>query len=330
MKPSVVSPAKLIEMSGAYWQSCALHAAVELDVFTVLADEVLSAEALSSRLKTDVRGLSVLANALCAMGLLTRNQDGYQNTETARTLLSRDASEYIGYIILHHHHLVESWARLDQAVQTGKPVRTRSSHGDAVQRESFLMGMFNIAMHTAPGIVSQIDLAGRKDLLDLGGGPGTYAIHFCQANPDLRATVFDLPTTRPFALKTIEEFGLSGRIGFEAGDFLKDSIPGAYDVAWLSQILHGEGPADCEKIVEKAVSVLRPGGMILIHEFILDDTMDGPLHSALFSLNMLLATDQGRSYSDRQIRNMLSRSGIRGIQRMHLKGPSGILYGFAA
>ena len=330
MKPSAVSPAKLIEMSGAYWQSCALHAAVELDVFTVLADEVLSAEALSSRLKTDVRGLSVLANALCAMGLLTRNQDGYQNTETARTLLSRDASGYIGFIILHHHHLVESWARLDQAVQTGKPVRTRSSHGDAVQRESFLMGMFNIAMHTAPGIVSQIDLAGRKNLLDLGGGPGTYAIHFCLANPDLLATVYDLPTTRPFALKTIEGFGLSGRIGFEAGDFLNDPIPGAYDVAWLSQILHGEGPADCEKIVEKAVSVLRPGGMILIHEFILDDTLDRPLHSALFSLNMLLATDQGRSYSDRQIRNMLVRCGIRGIQRMHLKGPSGILYGFAA
>jgi predicted O-methyltransferase YrrM len=184
-------------------------------------------------------------------------------------------------------------------------------------------------MQTAPEIVSRIDLAGRRDLLDLGGGSGAYAIQFCKANPDLRATVYDLPTTRPFALKTIEDFELSDRVGFAAGDFLKDSIPGAYDVVWLSQILHGEGPADCEKIVEKAVSVLRPGGMILIHEFILDDARTGPLHSALFSLNMLLATEQGRAYSDRQIRDMLARCGIRGIQRMDLKGPSGVVYGFA-
>lgn len=328
MKQSPFSPAKLIEISGSYWQSCALHAAVELDIFTTLADEILTAEKLAARLKTDVRGLSALLNAACAMGLLVKDGQVYKNTETSRTLLSMDSSGYIGFIILHHHHLVESWVHLDEAVRTGKPVRSRASHGDEVQRESFLMGMFNIAMQTAPGIVSKIDLAGREKLLDLGGGPGTYAIQFCLANPDLKATVYDLPTTRPFALKTIESFGLSGRIGFETGDFLKDPIPGAYDVAWLSQILHGEGPADCEKIIEKAVSVLRPGGMILIHEFILDDAMDGPLHSALFSLNMLLATDQGRAYSDQQIRDMLGRFGVRGIQRMDLKGPSAVLFGF--
>ena len=76
------------------------------------------------------------------------------------------------------------------------------------------MGMFNMAMNTAPRLVPLADLSGRRRLLDLGGGPGTYAIHFCRHNPDLQATVFDLPTTRPFALKTIERFGLGDRVGF--------------------------------------------------------------------------------------------------------------------
>jgi SAM-dependent methyltransferase len=122
-----------------------------------------------------------------------------------------------------------------------------------------------------------------------------------------RATVYDLPATGPYARKIIERFGLTDRIDFAAGDYLKEDIPGSYDVAWLSQILHGEGPEDCQKIVKKAASALEPGGLLLIHEFILDNTMDGPLHPALFSLNMLLGTENGRSYSEVEIMGMLAR-----------------------
>jgi cyclopropane fatty-acyl-phospholipid synthase-like methyltransferase len=191
------------------------------------------------------------------------------------------------------------------------------------------MGMFNLAMNLAPQLVTQIDLSHRRHLLDLGGGPGTYAIHFCLNNPRLNATVFDLPTTRPFAEKTIEKFGLAERIQFVSGDYLEDNIEGAYDVAWLSQILHGEGPDDCQRLIEKAVSVLQPDGMILVHEFILNNTMDSPLHPALFSLNMLLGNPSGQSYSEEQIINMLEKAGVKEIKRHPFKSynDSGIVYG---
>ncbi len=173
------------------------------------------------------------------------------------------------------------------------PVRQGIAQADEERRESFLLGMFNLANLLAPVLVKQVDLHGRRRLLDLGGGPGTYAIHFCQQNPELKASVYDLPTTRPFAERTIERFGLKERIDFQEGDFLRDKINGSFDVAWLSHILHGEGPEGCARLVEKAVTALEPGGLIMIHEFILNDDQAGPLFPALFSLNMLLGTEAG-------------------------------------
>jgi hypothetical protein len=244
------NPGKLLEVSGAYWQSCALHAAVKLDVFTHLSDGPLDAAQVARRADAEPRAVAMLLNAMAAMGLLEKAGDVYANTETAARFLVREAPGYLGYMILHHHHLAPSWSQLDQAVRAGGPVRARASFGDPEVREAFLMGMFNNAMLLAPSVVAAVDLAGRRRLLDLGGGPGTYAIHFCQANPELRATVFDL-----------------------------------------------------------------------------DDTGDGPLYPALFSLNMLLGTEGGQSYTDGEIRRMLAVAGGRDIRRLASRGPteSGII-----
>jgi hypothetical protein len=329
MKHDAWHPGKLLETSGAYWKTCALHAAVQLDVFSVIADQRLSAEAVAKSLKADPRALAMLLNAVTAMDLLEKSGDRYANTPEARTFLCKSSPGYIGYIIKHHHHLVASWSQLDQAVLSGRSVRTRSTHSSDDARESFLMGMFNMAMMLAPRIVPKIDLASRRSFLDLGGGPGTYAIQFCQHNPELQAVVFDLPTTRPFAETTIGKYGLSDRIRFQPGSYLEDPVEGRYDVAWLSHILHGEGPEDCQSIIQKAVSSLSPGGMILIHEFILNNEMSGPLFPALFSLNMLLGTASGQAYSEHQLSDMLSGAGVRNIHRIAIDSPndSGIISG---
>lgn len=319
---------KILGVSGSYWQAFALHAGVKLGVFTLIGEDVSSASEIAQRLSCDVRGLEMLLNALSAMGLLKKKQGKYANTDASKTFLVKESPRYIGYIIMHHYHLVNQWSRLDKAVRSGRPLRERGSRNKQ-ELESFLMGMFNMATGIAPQLVKQIDLKGKKHLLDLGGGPGTYAIHFCLANPELKATVFDLSATRPFAEKTIAKFGLSDRIDFMSGSYLEDSIQGTYDVAWLSHIFHGEGPAGCQMIIEKAVSVMAKGGLILVHEFILNDTFDGPLFPALFSLNMLVNTENGQAYSENQIRGMLEKTGLRNIRRLPFKGPneSGIISG---
>ena len=319
----------MLKTSGSYWESCTLHAGVQLEIFTLIGDDYVEGDEIARRLGAKARGVKGLLNALAAMGLLIKEQGEYANTPESRSLLAKDSPDYIGYIILHHHHLVSAWSQLPQAVRSGQPVRKRSSFGEEEERESFLMGMFNLAMNIAPRLAGQIDLRGRRHLLDLGAGPGTYAIHFCLANPQLRATVYDLPTTRPFAIQTIERFGLADRIDFMAGNYVEDEIIGSYDVAWLSQILHGEGPEDCQMIISKIASAVETGGLIMVHEFILNDNLDGPLFPALFSLNILINTSQGQSYSESQITSMLAGAGVKEIHRIPFRGPndSGIIAG---
>ncbi len=113
------------------------------------------------------------------------------------------------------------------------------------------------------------------------------------------------------------------------GNFLENDIDGEYDVVWLSHILHGEGPDDSLKVIKKAVSALQPGGMILIHEFVLNNSMDGPLFPAIFSLNMLAGTSKGQSYSEKQLMEMLKSSGVKEIKRLDFTGvnDSGIVTG---
>ncbi|MFO7751263.1 MAG: methyltransferase [Desulfobacteraceae bacterium] len=328
-KPEPVNPGNLLALSGAYWQTCALHAGVKLDLFSAIGRERCTGQELAEKLDLDARALFMLLNALCAMGLLTKKGDDYASTPEAYTLLSKASSGYVGHMVMHHHHLVESWANLDRAVATGEPVRNHADRDSDEYRESFLMGMFNIAMATAPQLVPTIDIKERKTLLDLGGGPGTYAIHFCMENPGLRAKVLDLPTTKPFAEKTIARFKQEEKVEFVGGDFLNDPIPGTHDVIWLSHILHGESPSDCRKIVNKAVFALNPGGMIIIHDFILDNDKTKPLFPALFSLNMLIGTQGGQAYSEAEIFSMLEDAGVGEIQRTSFRGPtdSGVITG---
>ena len=320
---------ELLNTSTAYWRGCALQAGVRLEIFSLLGDHSMDLDEIRTRTGTDKRGLEYLLNALSAMGLLKKEKKLYSNTGETQKFLSNDSPAYIGHIILHHHHILDGWAQLDEAVKTGAPVAKRS-YGEEIERESFLMGMYNLAMTLAPAIAEHTDLGGRRRLLDLGGGPGTYAIHFCLANPELSAVIYDRPTTEPFASKTVAEFGLSERIDFRGGDITAGPIPGGpYDAAWLSHLLHSNGPKECQDIIDKTVAAMEPGGIIMIHEFILDNSKAAPEFPALFSLNMLINNPAGRAYSEEELESMLAASGVIDIKRAPFQGPtdSAILYG---
>jgi SAM-dependent methyltransferase len=314
---------EILKLSSAYWAGCALQTAVRLDLFTVLAEGPQSEDALAGRLGCDPRAFDMLLTALTSLGFVERENGKATASANVLSLLSRGSSEYLGFIIKHHSHIMPGWTRLDEAVRSGASVTGPSvlHTPDEDERENFLMGMFNIARLQAKRIADALDLGGRSTLLDLGGGPGTYALFFCMANPGLRATVFDLPTTERFARKTIDRFGLVGRVDFVGGNFSTDALPQKQDVVWISQVLHGESPANAAALVRRAGASLNPGGMLCIQEFMLDDDKRGPKHAALFSLNMLLQTHGGQAYSGAEIRAMMTDAGVRGIEAPDLDLP---------
>ena len=204
------TPSALLHASGMYWESCAIHAAVHLDVFTPLSGGPMTVTELADRTGCVPQSLDRLLTALCAMGLLIRQGETCELPPFSRDHLCRGNPGYLGHIVEHHRHIMPSWSKLDESVRENRPTRHRSSVDteDTGERESFLMGMYNIANAQAERSVPHIDLSGRSHLLDLGGATGAYAIHFCRRNPGLSATVFDLPTTRPFAERVIADSGM--------------------------------------------------------------------------------------------------------------------------
>ena len=323
------SPAELIRFSSNYWGVCALHAAVELDVFSPLCDGPMTVTELGARLNCSSRGIKALIPALCAMSLLRKDGEAVALTPFAREYLCRDSKEYLGHIINHHRQLMPGWSLLGQAVREGTPTRKRISFGTEDEREHFLMGMYNMASVRADKALAAVDLSGRRLLLDLGGGPGAYAVRFCMANPALRAVIFDLPTSRPFAEKVVCENGLETRIAFAPGNFFEDPLPEGADVVWMSHILHGTGDAEARQLVAKVMALLPPGGQILIQEFVLDDTQDGPLFPALFGLNMLAGTTTGKAFSEGELKTLLAEAGAENVRRIlaHTEDGTGIIAG---
>lgn len=320
-------PAELLETSGNYWQSSALQAGIRLDLFSHLSGASLPAEALAQLLKCDTRALTMLLRALTAMDLLIKDNIGYRCPEPICFWLDANSNQYLGHIIRHHHHLVESWNRLDRAVQSGRPQRQDSSFDEDEWRKDFLLGMHNLASMLAPKLVPLLPLPRTRTLLDVGGGPGTWSIHFCHQYPQLRATVFDRLESEAIFSRNIAKAGMSERIAFRGGDFLEDSLGSDFDVVWLSHVLHGEGPDRAAQLIRRAATAVSAGGVLLVHEFILNDDAQGPVFPALFALNMLLGTEQGQTYSGREIIGMCQATGLTEVQRIPLpmKIKSGVI-----
>jgi hypothetical protein len=128
------NPAPLLRLSGSSRETYALHAGVKLDLFSHLADGSCAAIELSKKLELDARSLIMLLDALVALQLLEKQGDGYYVPESFSAFLNRKSPGYLGHIIIHHHHLVEGWSRLDEVVRSGAPMRPRASHEPTGQR----------------------------------------------------------------------------------------------------------------------------------------------------------------------------------------------------
>lgn len=293
---------RLRGMVSGFWTSRVILTANNLRVFDHL-ETPLSARRVAKRLGLDLRGTELLLKALVSLKLLKKKDNKYINTDISSRYLVRGKPYYLGDIIRHNEILWRNWSRLDEAIKTGRPVK------EAFEHESFIRGMHNLAILKKKEILKHIDLKGVRKILDLGGGPGTYSIAFARKGKDV--TLFDRPETLDIAREMVEKEGLLQKISFRDGDFLKDSIGSGYDMVFMSQVLHAYGERENISLFRRLKKVLNPGGRIVIHEFYLDSSGTSPVGGALFSLNMLINTENGRTYSVQEIKRWLEKTGFK-------------------
>jgi predicted O-methyltransferase YrrM len=297
----------LMALGHGYQRSMVLFAALKIGVFRGLAAGGCDASALARRVGADPGKLSILLDALAAQGLVGKNGEKYRNARVARELLlpgprSREA------LLLHHLDGWGEWGRLSATVRAG-----RTPHGGPKgnRQENFIRGMEENARERAAAVVRRILFRRGDRVLDLGGGPGTYAVAWADASPGAEITVFDTPGTLRVARKILREKGAYGRVRLAAGDFLEDSLGGPYDFVWISQILHAYSGAECVKLLRRVRSALVPGGRVAVQEFLLAEGKTSPPGPAFFSVHMVAVTEGGRAYTAREIAAMMKAAGFR-------------------
>jgi len=173
------------------------------------------------------------------------------------------------------------------------------------------------------------ELSACTRLLDLGGGPGTSAITFCKRWPGMKAVVFDLPAVTPMAQSEIDAAGLADRITVHPGDYHVDPLPAPggepFDAVYVSHIIHSLAPAETRALLVKAVEVLAPGGILVVKDFYLDDSRTAPVFAARFSINMLVGTAGGKTYTWSEIEALTRDLGLLAPQRLHVAQNVGIV-----
>jgi len=269
-------------------------------------------------LKADARGAGIFLNGLAALGLVDKSGDYFKNSELASRYLVQGSENYRGAIIKHIEHTWErGWKDLKETVLLGHPPQADPEkwldarpERDEAEVRAFTWGMHAIARDLAPQVAARLDLSGVRRLLDLGGGPATYAINFAQANPGLQATVFDLPMPLEIARENIGKNGLTDRVGALAGNFLQDDIGTGYDFIWISQILHSHDEGQCRFIIAKAVAALAPGGALAIQDFYLNADGVSPAGAAMFGVHMLAVTPRGRAYTHDEVAAWMQAAGL--------------------
>jgi hypothetical protein len=294
-----------------------LMVAVDLGLFDFLA-EPKSAVETAAWLKANPRATGIFLNGLAALGLVDKGLDYFNNSELASRYLVRGSENYRGAIVKHIEHTWErGWNDLKDTVLVGHPPAVETEkwvdgrpERDEGEVRAFIWGMHAIARDLAPQVAARLDLTGVRRLLDLGGGPATYAINFAQANPGLTATVFDLPMPIEIARENIAKNGLTDRVGTLAGNFLNDDIGTGYDFIWVSQILHSHDEGQCKLIIGKAVAALAPGGTLAIQDFYLNADGASPTGPAMFGVHMLAVTPRGRAYTHAEVAEWMQEAGL--------------------
>jgi precorrin-6B methylase 2 len=307
------SPDALLGMATGFWVTKTLTAATDLKLFSKISRQAISLPDIVKILGIKQRSAKSLLNACVALGLLTKDKGLYSNTSLSQTYLVRGKPHYLGDLIhLLGNTQYQQWGNLKEAVVHNSPVETEVTDPESVLK--FIKAMHGLGVIQAEKLAELIDFSGTKTLLDMGGGSSAYSLVLARKYPHLKAVVYDLPEVCDVAQKFIKQWKAESQVSVCKGNLLFDDVPRGFDGVILSQVLHGYGPRDCMNLLKKAFQALNKGGKLIINESLLNDEETGPLLPALFSLNMLVETPQGSSYSGKRIKGWLQRIGYRGVK----------------
>lgn len=303
------------DLANAFRASRTLLTAFELKIFTLLDKHMIPSEEIAKKISADARATDRLMNALCAMGLLKKVHGKFYNSDIASKYLVEGKPDFMGNLY-HTNHLWNNWNHLTNSVINGS---SKTSNKDKSEKENWVEAFIG-AMHyrgVSQGkiVAMMIDISNVKKMLDVGGGSAAFSMEFVKKNPVIKATVLDLPDVIPLTKKYVDDAGLIDNFSFIEGFYLTTDFKDNYDLIFLSAIIHINNYEQNKILIKKCADALNENGMIVISDFIMDEDRTKPYHGALFSLNMLVGTANGDTYTEKEIREWFGSAGLSNVER---------------
>ncbi|MBX7208921.1 MAG: methyltransferase domain-containing protein [Verrucomicrobiaceae bacterium] len=310
------SPALFFDTINAFHKSAALKAAIDLELFSAIGDTPATAAELAGRCEASLRGVRILADYLVILGFLTKGGERYALTPDSAFFLVRNSPAYCGAAgeFLHAPAVADCFGDLAAAVRKGGTATTKHgtvSHENPVW-EKFARAMGPMMIPCAFGAAALVDLPQDRDtrILDIAAGHGFYGITFAQMNPRAHLVALDWPAVVKVAQENACAAGLAARFSTIAGDAFSVGLGEDYDIVLVPNFLHHFSRAGCVAFLRRVHAALRPGGRIVIVEFVPDENRVTPPPAAGFALVMLATTPEGDAYTFAEYEQMLVESGF--------------------
>ena len=329
-------PDGIIDLSFAFFGSKALLSAVELGLFTELADGPLDAETLRQRLGLHPRASRDFFDALFGLGLLEREDGRYRNTAETDLFLDRAKPSYQGGLLeMMNARLYGFWNDLTEGLRTGTPQNEAKTGGnlfealyaDPDRLRGFARAMTASSIGPAMAIAATFPWDRYQSVIDIGCAEGCVPVQVARAHPHLGGGGFDLPAIEPLFDEYVGAAGLSDRLRFHPGDFFADELPQA-DVLVMGRILHDWNLDEKRALLEKAYKTLPAGGALIVYDGLIDDDRRENALGLLFSLLMLIELPGGALYTGADCRAWMAEAGFTQTTVAHLAGHDAMVVGF--
>jgi len=330
-----VTPTNIMQIGMGFWASKTLLTAVNMELFTLLAQGALTGNEIQVKLGLHDRSLYDFLDTLVALGFLKRSgqkhEAVYSNSADSDFFLDKNKPSYIGGILeMSNNRLYPFWNDLEECLKTGKPQNESKNGGkplfeaiyaDQDRLREFIHGMGGVQAGNFMKLAHDFDFSNYNTHCDVGGSGANLSIHIAKNNSHMKCNSFDLPPVGPIAKENVDAFGLGEQIMISSGDFFKDDIPKA-DVITMGNVLHDWSTEDKLMLINKAYSALPNGGALVVIENIIDDERNKNVFGLLMSLNMAIETDDGFDFTAADFDQWAKEAGFRETRIMPLTGPS--------
>jgi len=301
-----------------FMASKALFAALDFDLFTRIERGCASPAALAAETGIAENRMLTLLTALKSLGLIAEREGQLRNAPAAsRFLVAEAPGDFRDYVRLVNGAFgYESFRHLSAALRGERIFPDKGFYEGLVYSAGIGGAQFSSAQHSgslgpARLMSKRVDLSDRKQLLDIGGGSGAYSLAFCAANPRLNSTILDFPQTIETARTYARQSGLADRIAHLAGNAITTDWPKGHDVVLMSYVWSAVGGDDVAVLARRAFDALPPGGLVLVHDFMVDNSREQPAFAAWYLLGSIFDNPNAVCLTPAYVEDALRQAGFK-------------------